>query len=201
MSDIQTVPAITGFGVAIIALSAALKEADAVRKRQQASVWPHIEWWQSFRAEPAERVELSVGNNGIGPARVGSLDLSLYGEAPFNWDEVIERLTAAESDDFSYESVSNHVMRPDQETVILSLLAAEMPREFIAKIQEALDAVRLTSRLYYCSVFDECWSLMSGSLILSPTKTCPIRNSEFWADRSPTFRNKARPESIYSTPV
>ena len=38
MSVIQTVLAVTGFCVALIALYAALNEADAVRKQQQASV-------------------------------------------------------------------------------------------------------------------------------------------------------------------
>ncbi len=174
MSVIQTVLAVTGFCVAIIALYAALNEADAVRKQQQASVWPHVELRQSFRNLRTERLELSLRNSGIGPAKIGSIEFFLDGEALSDWEETIQLFTETESSIFSYESVSGRVMRPDQDVVILSLLAEEMPVVAIAKIQDALDSGRLTSRLCYCSVFDECWFLASESQTPEPVKTCPV---------------------------
>lgn len=41
ISVVQTALAVMGFFIGSIALYAALNEADAVRKQQQASVWPY----------------------------------------------------------------------------------------------------------------------------------------------------------------
>ena len=178
MSVIQTVLAVTGFCVAIIALYAALNEADAVRKQQQASVWPHVELRQSFRNLRAERLELSLRNSGIGPAKIGSIEFFLGGEALSNWEQAIQLVTETESNTFSYESVSGRVIRPDQDIVILSLLAEEMPIVAIAQVQAALDSGHLTSRVCYCSVFDECWVLESDSRSPVPVRECSVANDK-----------------------
>lgn len=181
MSVIQTVLAVTVFCVAIIALYAALNEADAVRKQQQASVWPYIELRQSFRNLRHERIDLSIRNSGIGPAKIETVDFFFDGDPFSGWDEAITRFAATEQNTYSYETVSGRVMRPDQQIVILSLIADEMPGDIIARIQDALDSGRLSSRVCYCSVFDECWSLSSKTRTPTPVKACliPAREAVF----------------------
>ena len=107
------------------------------------------------------------------------MEFFLDGKSLLNWDETVTLFTATESNTFSYETVSGRVVRPDQDIVILSLLATEMPLDSLAEIQNALDSGRLTSRVCYCSVFDECWLLVSESRTPTPAETCPKSTSEF----------------------
>ena len=174
MSVIQTTIAVTGFFVAIIALYAALNEADAVRKQQQASVWPHLEFQRSFRGvSGSERLDINLRNSGIGPAKIELIEFFLDGAALRNWDEALGPFTGADANTYSHIGVSGRVMRPDDEFAILSLIASEIDPQSIIAIRDAVDQGRLAGRICYCSVFEECWLLVSETREPEPVRRCP----------------------------
>ena len=76
ISVAQTALAVVGFLVGLIALYAALNEADAVRKQQQASVWPYLDLAVSNNnVIDNEFTTIAVANKGIGPARIRSIEV------------------------------------------------------------------------------------------------------------------------------
>ena len=98
MSAVQTFIAVTSFVVAIIALYAALNEADAARKQLQSSAWPNLETEFSFRTVPgSERLEFSLRNSGIGPAKVQSIELFFDGAPLDTWDQLVRTFTETET--------------------------------------------------------------------------------------------------------
>lgn len=178
MSVIQTAIAVTGFFVAIIALYAALNEADAVRKQQQASVWPNMEYHQSFRRVPGdEALEITLINSGIGPARIGMIEFFGDGQPLKSWDDVV--MFVAEQTDFGYnnESVAGRVIRAGDEISIFSISTRSAGNEAVAAFLEAAGQQRITGRLCYCSVFAECWMLQSHARDPEPIQSCPAQDA------------------------
>ncbi|MEM1397523.1 MAG: hypothetical protein AAGH38_08770, partial [Pseudomonadota bacterium] len=94
ISIVQTILAVTGFLIGVIALFAALNEADAVRKQQMASVWPHITIRDfNYGLGGEKSFQLVVGNRGIGPARIMSAEVLLDGKRVKGWQGLVGTLT------------------------------------------------------------------------------------------------------------
>lgn len=182
MSAIQTFIAVTSFVVAIIALYAALNEADAARKQLQSSAWPNLETEFSFRTVPgSERLDFSLRNSGIGPAKVASIDLFLDGSPLENWDQFVRTFTEDENPLYSYNWVSRRVLQPDDQYALLTVSAEEIDSETVIALQQAVRAGRLQGEICYCSVFDDCWTLETQSRDPVEVDECPVpnRNSAF----------------------
>ncbi len=174
MSVIQTAIAVTGFVVAIIALYAALNEADAVRKQQQASVWPNLEFHRSYRGVPgSERLDVSVSNTGIGPAKIALIEFFFDGAPLRNWDEAIAAFSTVDNPRYSHIGVGGRVLPPNGEFALVSTTTEEINVETVIALRDAIDQGRLSGRICYCSVFDECWLLVSHSREASPVDQCP----------------------------
>lgn len=179
MSVIQTFLAVTGFIVAIIALYAALNESDAVRKQQQASVWPNLEFHRSFRSVPgSEKLEVKIKNSGIGPAKIETIALSLDGKPIREWDQLVRAFTEIENPLFSEEQVSRRVLAPGDEFSVFAVTARELTSETVTALREALDTARIRGQICYCSVFQDCWHLLSTSRDPDRVKQCPAPSPE-----------------------
>ena len=145
-----------------------------LRKQQQASVWPHLEFQRSFRGvSGSERLDINLRNSGIGPAKIELIEFFLDGAALRNWDEARGPFTGADANIYSHIGVSGRVMRPDDEFAILSLMASEIDPQSIIAIRDAVDQGRLAGRICYCSVFEECWLLVSETREPEPVRRCP----------------------------
>lgn len=174
MSVIQTFIAVISFVVAIFALYAALNESDAVRKQQQASVWPSLEFEVSFRTVPgSEQLDIHLQNSGIGPAKIESIELFLDETRLENWAQLIATFTSIEAPLFSYNSVSRRVLRPDDQYSLLSVTAEELGSETVIALQQAAKDDRIAGEICYCSVFKDCWVLEAGSRDPSEIAQCP----------------------------
>ena len=174
MSVIQTAIAVTGFFVAVIALYAALNEADAVRKQQQASVWPHLEFHRSFRGVAGdERLDIVLRNSGIGPAKISLIEFFDEGAPLAGWEDVLNTFADRPDALYSHVGVLGRVIRPEHEFSIFTVNANELGSETVLALRDAIDSQRLTGRLCYCSVFDECWFLHSHEREPQRIKHCP----------------------------
>jgi len=169
MSAAQTVLAVIGFLVGLIALYAALNEADAVRKQQQASVWPYLDLAVSNNNVLGhEFTTIAVANKGIGPARIRSVDVRLDDAPVSNWWELLERVAESDAGPFliSNADLNNKVLAAGDEVEMMRLDKTALPvsggevrdySEVLASLRSAIDAGRVRMRICYCSVFDDCW--------------------------------------------
>ncbi len=161
ISVVQTILAVTGLFIGTIALYAALNEADAVRKQQQASVWPYIQFGTSNidvkTGEPM--LQAAVTNSGIGPARIEAFRIRVHGVAQSGWPDVFEALTGERAPVMT--SYINGRVISANETVEMATIRGEFAEKVLAKLADDQDAIGLAA--CYCSVFDQCWVIDTES--------------------------------------
>lgn len=196
---LQVVPGVVGMFIGVLALYAALSEAEAVRKQQQAAVWPYVELTAEQHGLPGERnIELLVTNKGIGPARILYFDVSVDGEASATWQDVFFSLFANDKDAdvnlrvvTSDKGVTNTVLSPEERVQFFYISQQDANR--LAELQDEAEAQRtrdyqlraidklldglVTDRVIfhacYCSVFDDCWEVKSNSRDRKKVEACP----------------------------
>ena len=157
ISVAQTILAVIGFMVGVVALFAALNEADAVRKQQQASVWPHIRIRDmNIGVVGQERFDIIVGNRGIGPAVVKYVSAVIDGEEKLSWNDIIKPLADEKRFGMSTESVISAVIAPNEDITLVSLEAQYSSVEIVMAFRDLVRSERANLIICYCSVFDDC---------------------------------------------
>lgn len=183
MSKLQTVIAAAGIVTAVIALYAALNESDAVRKQQEASVWPMVQISVAdFDPDTKERIlVIEARNAGIGPARIEAFRFRLGGVAQKNFDAAVMGLAG------SYRSVvksyvNGRVISPGEEVVLMSA-SGEEAAAATEKLYDPANPVSMDWSVCYCSVFDSCWEahgVHGGARVEAPVavRKCPDYGNE-----------------------
>lgn len=175
VSIIQTFLAVTGFFVGCVALYAALTESDAVRKQQQASVWPRLQLSRSFYGMPGqERLDIVVGNRGIGPARVATASVTAKGETAKTWIEVARKYSGVDQIGISDDTIANKVIAPAEDITVFSIEERFSDSATVRALRRAFDSGEIRVDICYCSVFDACWKVSSVSPREEPTNKCPV---------------------------
>lgn len=141
--------------ISVFALGVSLFEANTQRVQQRASVWPHIEI--SPRYTP-NGYSIEIMNKGVGPARLGDVQLSFNGQRYADLDALIVAIVGPENA-FSYElyrssDVSQLVMSAGEQQVLFSVPWEERTRRLANAFAESGDVATC-----YCSIFDECWTV------------------------------------------
>lgn len=171
---LQAVLAIAGLFTGAVALYAALSEADAVRKQQQAAVWPHIRVVDMNIGRPGEeRFDVIVGNRGIGPARIKSATLTVDGKRVKSWYEVIDTLADGAEYGISNYPIAGEVLAPGEDIVTVSVEAKYASIDIVKAFHDLVRAGRGNLQICYCSVFDECWRSDALSRKTTPVDACP----------------------------
>lgn len=168
ISVAQTVLAVVGFLVGIIALYAALNEADAVRKQQQAAVWPYVDVSvTNDNSSDNLFTEVSISNKGIGPARVKAIDVLLDNEPTASWWDLIGKSTELGEEDLllSNTDASGRVMAAGESLMLVRIDKTALADdeagalEVLDQFRSVLTQGRVRMSICYCSVFDDCWKI------------------------------------------
>lgn len=168
ISVAQTVLAVVGFLVGIIALYAALNEADAVRKQQQAAVWPYVDVSVTNDNSSDDRfTEVSISNKGIGPARVKTIGVLLDDEPTASWWDLIGKSTELGERDLllSNADASGRVMTAGESLMLVRIDKTALADdeagalEVLDQFRSVLTQGRVRMNICYCSVFDDCWKI------------------------------------------
>lgn len=179
VSVIQTFLAVTGFFVGCVALYAALNESDAVRKQQQASVWPRLQISRAYYGLPGqERFDITVGNRGIGPAKVESVDVSINGKKVSTWQDVIGEVAGVSNLGISDDTLANQILSPGEDRVVFSVEEKFVKKEIIRALRGDYDNGTLSMNICYCSVFDRCWTVSIAEPRETPVKQCTPQRPE-----------------------
>ena len=175
ISVIQTILAVTGFFVALVALFAALNEADAVRKQQMASVWPHVTIRDyNYGSAGAERFNVVIGNRGIGPARIMVASLLLDDAIVGSWRELVAPFTEDNVSEAAISTVriSGAVLAPGEDIVAFGVSAQQTSPTLVTAVQSLAQSGRVNIEICYCSVFDDCFSLNAVKETTTPVQKC-----------------------------
>ena len=179
MSVAQTGLAVVGFLVGLIALYAALNEADAVRKQQQASVWPHLRVRDlNIGVSGQERFDIIVGNRGIGPAIVKDVRAFVDGEEMTSWYDIVSLVADGEARAISHEPVVGAVIAPNEDITMVLVEAKYASLEATTAFRELIRSGRANMTICYCSVFDDCRRIDARSNETVAVKACAAPNAE-----------------------
>jgi hypothetical protein len=143
--------------VSLCTLVVLLYEARIMREQQRAAVWPYVEIGMGFSDDG---FAVRTYNQGIGPARIRSMEVRVDGEPVQTWRDMLDAL-GVETSGFSQDRTNGRVLPGQSE--LASLQAAG--DGISAPVYEAyLNGNRLTFALCYCSVYDDCWQLETRGL-------------------------------------
>ena len=131
-------------------------QTELMQKQSRASVWPYLSLGEnSTNKRGEEAFTWRIDNNGVGPARIESVVVSVDGKPYTTWAKVYHAL----SPDLPFhgaQSSANGVVLPpslNRETTI-EMFKPSDPALARATI-EGKD--RFQIQVCYCSVYDECW--------------------------------------------
>jgi len=144
-------------GVSIFALAIGAWQTRLMQGQAHASVWPFVALGYTYNSNTdMNGFVWHVDNNGVGPAKVETVTLSVDGKPMKRWADVLVELGVNHrSLNLSTTSLNGDVIPPNlnRETTIEALRINE--REVAALFKGAI--ARFKMDVCYCSVYDECW--------------------------------------------
>lgn len=167
--------AVSAVFVALASLLVAVYEARTNREYQKVSVWPYVT--QANAWVPGEPYTRTVSNFGVGPALVKSFQVSVDGEPRRDWAEVSRALTGRPVPELVYYSLhAGSVLLPDKPVTLVKIPPGEAAQQFWEQAQTP----RLSIRLCYCSLYEECWLSDTRAPEPAPVPACrPDPDKEF----------------------
>lgn len=169
--------------LSIVSLGVAISANRTQERLLAASVWPSLEYGTGNRDDDgADVITLSIGNSGIGPARLRTVQV-LYGDQPAEDSAALLRSCCELAKGTKLTTITSstraRVLKPGEDVSFLRLPLANNDGALWQRFNKERFAVRV--KACYCSVLDECWMLDSTAIEPVPTKACPaVPDGEQW---------------------
>lgn len=159
-------------------------QAGATQRMQQAAAWPFVAYGTgNYTAEGQRLVNLSLTNNGLGPALIGALEVRFGGRA---MRSPVDLLTACcgyrpgQSMQLRTWPIVNVALRPGEAVLFMGLPGVPVNAGMIDRLDAARDRIQV--RACYCSIFDDCWTVAGVQARPQPVKACPT-DWTVWRER------------------
>jgi hypothetical protein len=170
-------------GVSMISLSVAISSNRTQERLLAASVWPALEYGTGNRNDEGEDViSMTVGNSGVGPARLRSFQILYDGKPAPNAARLLDQCCGLGAEP-AYTVTSGTRARVLKAGDELSFL--RLPREKNkAEVWERFNQERFKTRVLacYCSVLDACWMMDSDQAEPTPVATCAeVPDQQEWS--------------------
>ncbi len=162
--------------------------AEANTRMVQASSWPFVAFsTHNVDARGNPNVRLVLTNEGVGPARIETFELWWDGKPMASLQALLEACCA-------------NTLRPDPQhkTMVISqgltapsILRSGEHTDFVGIADSQPGALwnafnverdKITVRVCYCSVFDECWRGSGVTTKADPVKSCPAPEVPYKVD-------------------
>jgi hypothetical protein len=157
--------------ISVISIFLSFYQAKIAEKQAHAAVWPYVSIDYDVNDQGARSGFIwTVENNGLGPALIQSVIVSVDGKPQRSWDEVCKALGITRTFSSTMSEVSGRVLPPDtgRETTI-DAIHVMSPAE--AKIFYE-GRKRLAMEICYCSVYEECWVAHFGKQKVDKVDRC-----------------------------
>ncbi len=177
--------ALSALATSISSIWLALAQGDDMQRLVQAQSWPYIGFHSGNSTvdeathERVRSLGFTVVNQGVGPARVRWLEVSVDGHAVPNTTALMLRAARLPADaridrrDAYTSGIQGRVMRAGEEITFLRWHHAAQ-REPVWSALDKARFGRIVIRACYCSVFDECWISHSETPDPVAVAECPV---------------------------
>ena len=166
------------FVISLALAYATFVQADATRKIQRSETWPYVSYGTS-NATPDGKPEifLNLANNGVGPARLETMEFLYKGKPMSNPREFLSQCCAGTAKFAFMSAPVTGVLRPGEKTDFIRMAKTDDN----AKIWDKLDTERwnIVVRSCYCSIFDDCWVSDNRERRPMAVKSCPTNWHSF----------------------
>lgn len=150
-------------------------QTELMQVQSRASVWPYISiGFSYFDGGDNPGFTWHVDNNGVGPALIKSVTLTLDGRPIRNWDEVFPILFGHGEARASEVSINGTVLPPstNRETTVAAIHIGDLTQA--RRFYEAHDRFKMS--ICYCSVYNECWVAKSLEKDKQPVGRCETKD-------------------------
>ncbi|MBN8886306.1 MAG: hypothetical protein J0I77_11350 [Rudaea sp.] len=157
--------------VSVFALALGAWQTRLMQSQARASVWPFLSIGYSYTSNvDPDSFIWQIDNNGVGPARVQSVSLSVDGKPMRHWEEVLVAIDAPPRRNLATTSLNGGVIPPslNRETTIAAIRVND--REVAAHFKSSIARFRMD--ICYCSVYDECWVAHWQQSRVDPVERC-----------------------------
>ena len=170
--------------ISLMSLLLALQHGKAMEKMVEVSSWPYV-WMDTANLLPdgTPRVRLMIVNKGVGPAKIGSIEVFYHGEAQPDPEHVVAAmLKVPYPPPFAVmnSDVLNSVLSAREEASLFQISPDRVvtPEQYRTLSHEVGN---LDFRVCYCSVFDECslWDSRVAAKTTPSGKACPVPKTMF----------------------
>ena len=173
--------------IAAISLWIAIDTERTNRQLVTEAAWPFVQVYTSGGSDSRQPLSLNIGNAGVGPAKIETLELFWRGKPYRSAGELLRdccgfeaphsNQSPVEGSPLATSEVAGTVLRAgDNVSIIRYGLTADNTAAWQAL---RLQRMKIRLRLCYCSVFNECWLTelreLSDKQNLNPpsVKMCP----------------------------
>jgi len=152
--------------------------AEANSRMVTATSWPRVSYSTS-NIDPTGQPTLgrfTLTNKGIGPASIEGMEVSYEGQPVKSARELLTKCCSANAAggtaDVSWRlsSVNGEILRPGEEKNFLHLSRSD-DADLRARLADL--PAKVSVKVCYCSVFDECWVTTSATNKAKRVKACP----------------------------
>jgi hypothetical protein len=157
--------------------------AESNARLVQANSWPLLQRYQSDVGRGGAPVfSLDIVNNGVGPAKVESLEVAWKGQPVRNPRQLLALCCGQDPDGSSgieSSGLMGYVLRAGEIREIVEF-AEDAPHEGLLKqLKLTISLKDISWRACYCSVFDECWVSDLQTLHPQSVAQCPVPKVPF----------------------
>jgi hypothetical protein len=150
------ITSLLALAVSIFALAIGAWQTRLMQSQARASVWPHLSIGYTYNSNVDDNGFIwSIDNNGVGPAKIERVAVTLDGKPMKSWHDVLVALGFHGEMRVSTTSFSGDVIPPslNRETAISAIRINQAGAASTFKNAVA----RFTMDICYCSVYDDCW--------------------------------------------
>lgn len=173
----------SAFIISLVSLWLGIQHGRAMEKLVAANSWPNIEFDTVVDRSSATGAELQLrlDNNGIGPARVETLELWFRGQPLADIAALVQALGGSAAFKVESASVSGFVIGAQQKQMLVTLTATDGVR-YVETLLQGAGAIK--ARVCYCSVFGECYVNDTRDRQPRPLRVdaCPVPKQPFRDD-------------------
>jgi hypothetical protein len=179
---LDIVLALSAMFVSLISLVVAIEHgrtmermADANTRMVEANSWPFLQFnTHNVDEHGNPDVRLVISNQGIGPARIETFELWWEGQPMASPKALLKaccNTNPTETSTIDTGSVASSILRAGDHSDFLDMPGTAHNKDTWSQFNVERD--RISVRVCYCSVFDECWRGDGMTTHADPVASCP----------------------------
>ena len=157
----------------------------------EAESLPYLDIYSSDMADDRRsNFRLAVQNEGVGPARIAEVVMTVNGKPVPDFNSLIDECCARgllqskradakqhrsqRNGDVVLSSIRDRMIRPGEGADVFSWPITDQNKAVVDRLQTAIESDAVNIAVCYCSVFDDCWVRTDSGRRPAPVKECPI---------------------------